>query len=83
MCKFLDKKKKKNVNRNDRKHGGSSFNSETNHEAKKNDGKIFDIGRLSKRTKLLLIHTLSFPPYFFKNDRLRSFQFREKSHASC
>lgn len=46
-------------------------------DAKKNDGKMFDVAGYRNRAKLLLSTLL-----FFKSDRLRSLQFREKSHAS-
>lgn len=67
---FLDKKK----------HGNSSFNSKWIMDAKRNDGKIFDaFGFIGIERNFL--YTRFFPPYFFKSDRLRSLQFREKSHA--
>lgn len=49
-------------------------------DAKRNDGKIFDaFGFIGIERNFL--YTRFFPPYFFKSDRLRSLQFREKSHA--
>ena len=56
-------------------HGGSSFNS--NHESEEKWWKNVRCGRLSESSE-----TSPFHPTFFKSDRLRSLQFREKSHAS-
>lgn len=57
------------------KHGGSSFNS--NHGREEKWWKNVRCGRLSESSE-----TSPFHPTFFKSDRLRSLQFREKSHAS-
>lgn len=50
-------------------------------DAKRNDGKIFDAFGFIGIERNFSLYTRFFPPYFFKSDRLRSLQFREKSHA--
>lgn len=83
MCKFLDKKKKKTLTEmTENTEAARLIRKRITKRRKMMEKSLTSVGYRNERN--FSLYTPSpFHPTFFKNDRLRSFQFREKSHASC